>query len=185
MTALCGVKRKREDNDPSVDPDWGERAHDRETAFFVVLGTPDLWRQIIQWQNGKPWDAWTDGDEAASAGHLTMLRQHTGLSKCTSDGADCAAMKGHLDVVRDLRSNGIHATSQDADYAAGNGHLDVVRDLRANGIHATSMGSDFAIWNEHMEMVYDLWVHDNVRPMVEFTTEPMKAYLRDRGVDNV
>lgn len=56
---------------------------------------------------------------------------------CTSEGADPAAGKRHLENdPRDLRAHGIHRTSRGADWAACSNHLQVLRDLRAHGIRA-------------------------------------------------
>ena len=48
-----------------------------------------------------------------------------------------AAKCGWLELIRILRTKGIHCTYWGAVGAASNGHLQVVQDLRANGIIGT------------------------------------------------
>jgi hypothetical protein len=42
-----------------------------------------------------------------------------------------------VEVIRDLRAHGIHATEYGADLATANDHLEVVQDLAVHGIHCT------------------------------------------------
>lgn len=89
---------------------------------------------------------------------LQVLQETKGLPK-SSIIANAAAIRGHLDMIRDLRELGIHCTERGADIAASEGHLEIVRDLREHGIHCTSEGALWAAANNHIEIVKDLFEH--------------------------
>ena len=89
---------------------------------------------------------------------LHVLQETKGLPK-SSIIANAAAIRGHLDIIRDLRELGIHCTERGADIAASEGHHQIIRDLREHGIHCTSEGALWASANNHVEIVKDLLEH--------------------------
>lgn len=99
--------------------------------------------------------------DAASTGSLAIVQwlRTQGIDCANQVGADCAAARGYLDVVRDLRDNGIHCTSKGANDAARNGKLEVVRDLREHGILCTSgqcEGPNWVACFGHLEILREL-----------------------------
>lgn len=63
--------------------------------------------------------------------------QSLDLNSATAKTADTAAWRGCLQLLRDLRQNGVHATSKGANLAVKAGHLGIVKDLHTVGINVT------------------------------------------------
>ena len=81
-------------------------------------------------------------DDAASAGHVHLVRQLGALGrKCSSAGADAAAAQGHLDVIRELKHQGIHCTAIGKRLATENGHSAVVAELLVHDVEPNEDGS--------------------------------------------
>jgi len=100
-------------------------------------------------------------DRVARRGDTYVIRILRGIGiHPTVCGANWAALHGHLEMVRYLRTENIHVTSHEgANWAAMNGHLDVMSNLRAHGINVTTHGANLAAWQGKLEAVRDLGKH--------------------------
>ena len=101
---------------------------------------------------------------AAQHGYRDILRVQRDKAGIlgSSITANAAVANGHLQIVRDLRENGVHCTSRGANIAASEGFLEIIRDLRANRVHCTEEGAKWAAVNGHLDILKDLVEHAGI-----------------------
>ena len=105
---------------------------------------------LFQISNNKTWQ--NKGDENLWLFKLQGYKQ-------SYYNADWAAVHGHLEILKWIRTNGGDWTSKAADWAAGNGHLATLKWIRANGGKWTSYATAFADANGQLDTLK--WIRDN------------------------
>lgn len=127
-----------------------------ESAFFEVLGNPDLWRLIKSFmfpgKKSSTIDNYKDGDMAATNGYLTLIKAKS--LTFSIKAMDFAAYKGYLEVVKYLHENRKEGCSVWAiNVAAREGHLEVVKYLHENGKECTTYAMNWAAFQGQLEIV--------------------------------
>jgi hypothetical protein len=93
---------------------------------------------------------------AAERGRLAFLRRlHAKGFPWDADACECAASRGHLDVLK-------WGSDVGGSYAASGGHLETLRWLRQNGCPWREPACAFAAWDGHLETLR--WLRENGCP---------------------
>lgn len=178
-------KRKRQD---SIEKIWEKRRESNEAAFFTVMGTADLFQYITLFQKGIKYKSITDSYQPAVGGCLSLFQSkmrdgllvfsklipkkmdkklvHLRISHVT---LDCAAMGGHLELLKWLYKNTPFVCSSDAiDGAASNGFLEVIEWLwKHKSRKFTPYAMEIAARNGHYKIVEWLCARPNVKPSAQ------------------
>ena len=105
-----------------------------EEAFFQVLGSNDMWKELKKHMYpGKKsctWEQYENGDIAASNGYLSLMIGRE--LRYTSLSMDWAAENGDLEVIKFLCKNTKAHTAFALGIAASRGHLRVLKWLHKN-----------------------------------------------------
>lgn len=162
------------------------RILDNENAFFTVLFSDDLWKQLKKhmfpgFRTNNLYN-YRDGYAAIKQDYLTLIKENNNLV-FPLNSIDFAAMNGRLDIIKYLHINNLSECTIGAmDFAAAYGHFEVVRWLhynRTEGCSTTAM--DIAAALGYLPIVE--FLHNNRNEGC--TTYAMEAAAREGHLEIV
>lgn len=125
-----------------------KRILDNEQAFFTVLASDDLWKELKKYMfpNKKVSNFYNyrNGNAAIKQGYLTLLKENNNLV-LPIDAIDIAAIYGRLNIIQYLSNNNLSKyTSNTMELAATWGHFEVVKWLHYNNCECSIVVMDCA-----------------------------------------